>query len=296
MSGEDTIENAIEMANVGDPMAGTRLLWPLIPESEHRDEALFALAFCFEKANNFATAHYLYVRILELYPDFESARNRVEKCREIVTEKGLIEDFEDIGHRECLACNLRYRAEYILCPYCGTPKDQAKSQASTDEFFENHQKKEWKDPSIVDSLGEMGRGAADKVQEFVESDKVKEFSGKVQSSTRSALGKAKEFTSQKKVKEVTDRGSEVGREVAGKAEDLTKNKGLRDVAKKIEDISWQASDAMKGLIKGDKSSDSGESEPRGEEFVDRAKSFGKNVLRNIRDAIDPDKNEKKRDE
>lgn len=292
MSAEDTIENAIEAANTGDPLAGTRMLWPLIPKEDYRDEALFALAFCFEKATNFATAHYLYGKIVELYPDFESAQKRVEKCREIVNERGLIEDFEDIGHRECKACRLRYRAEYMLCPYCGVSKDQKEPyRESTAEFFDGDQKKQWKDPSIMGTLEEMGREAADRVQELVESDTVKDISNKIQVATKSTVIKAKEMTDQKKIKEVTDRGTVVGKEMLGKAEKLTQNPGLRDVAKKIEDLSWQASDAMKGMVSGKKS------EPRsgstsGEDMVNQAKELGKTVLRSIRDAIDPDKNKK----
>ena len=295
MSAEETIEKAIDAANTGDPLAGTRMLWPHVPEEDHRDEALFALAFCFEKATNFATAHYLYGKVIELYPDFEPAKKREEKCREVVEERGLIEDFADMGHRECMCCRLRYRAEYMLCPYCGVPKDTEKPYKEVSALSdEDLTKKEWKDPSVIESLGEMGRDAADKVQEFVESDTVKDISNKIKVASASTAEKAKGLADKQKLKEVSDRGAEVGKEVIGKAEQLTKSQGLRDVAKKIEDISWQASDAVKGMVTGKKvernqTDESGEPREAEDDFVEQAKNVGKNILRSIRDAIDPDK-------
>lgn len=295
MSAEDTIENAIQAANTGDPLAGTRMLWPLIPEQDHRDEALFALAFCFEKATNFATANYLYGEIVKMYPDFEPAQTRQENCRDIVEERGLIEDFEDIGHRECLSCRLRYRAEYMLCPYCGAPKDTEKPYRELHDLQEDDLKKrEWKDPSVIESLGELGRDAADKVQHFVESDTVKDFSNKIRIASKQTAEKAKGLADKKKIREVSDRGTEVGKDVVGKAEKLAKNQGLRDVAKRIEDLSWQASDTMKGFVTGkkvkrDQTDESGEPRQPDGDFVDQAKKVGKNLRRSIRDAIDPDK-------
>lgn len=288
-SNTDIIDQAIDMAAAGEPADATRLLWPLLESGEQRDQALFALAFCFEKSNNFATANYLYGVILESYPDFESAIARQVACKSIVFEKGLIEDFTDLGHRECAGCRLSYRSEHMLCPYCGTSKDAEASYEEADSDSEEIPPG-WEDSSLLDTLQDMGRDAADRIQDVVESDAVQDFSKKVSSATQSSLKKAKEYSEREKVKEVTDRGAEIGKDFVGKAEKLTENSTIRDVAKKIEDLSWKASDAMKDLITGSNDSEREDSKHGdGGDPLEKAKEAGRSILRKIRDVIDPDK-------
>ncbi|MFP6582349.1 MAG: hypothetical protein VCD00_07305 [Candidatus Hydrogenedentota bacterium] len=288
-SSTDIIDKAIDMAAAGEAADATRLLWPLMASGEQDDQALFALAFCFEKANNFATANYLYGVILESYPDFESAIARQVACKAVVFEKGLIEDFTDLGHRKCGACRLRYRSEHMLCPYCGTDKDAEDSYEDPD-FDTEEIPPGWKDPSLLETLQDMGRDAADRIQDVVESDAVQDFSKKVSSAAQSSLKKAKEYSERENVKEVTDRGAEIGKDFVGKAEKLTENSTIRDVAQKIEDLSWKASDAMKDLITGNNDSGREDSERNdGGDALEKAKEAGKSILRKIRDLIDPDK-------
>ena len=63
---EDRIDQAIEMATTGDPGQAIRLLWPDMLVKAKQDEVMFALAFCFEKSNNFASVSIVFVRIVLL--------------------------------------------------------------------------------------------------------------------------------------------------------------------------------------------------------------------------------------
>lgn len=286
----DPIEQAIAMADSGEPMDATRLLWPIMATDEdRRDDAMYALAFCFEKANNFVTANYLYDEILEIHPDFEAAIARRTTCRTIVEERGLIEDFSDLGHRDCKACRLRYRSEHMLCPYCGQGKDSARSYTESSAEGEEDIPPGWEDPSILDTIEGMGRDAADRIQDLVESDTVRDLSKKVSSATRSTIDKAKGYTEGEKAREIRKKSANLGEEVVGRAEKLSENSTIRDVARHIEEISWKASDAVKDFVKGGKSDSPTAEGESGGDFADRARAAGKSLLRSIRDAIDPDK-------
>lgn len=114
-----TIEQALDLAKRGMAYEACERLWPLVRDPESRDEAIFTLAYCFERANNLPTAAYLYQWVAEHHPEFNVAARRLEKCRDVLDARGLHEDFGDAGHVDC-ACRLfRYRAELGLCPYCG---------------------------------------------------------------------------------------------------------------------------------------------------------------------------------
>lgn len=288
---DDPIERAVAMADSGDPMEASRLLWPLmVNDEERRDEAMYALAFCFEKANNFVTANYLYGEILTIHPDFESAIARQKTCEALVNEKGLIEDFGDLGHRDCRCCRLRYRSEYMLCPYCGVDKDSGKPyKESRADVDEEDIPPGWEDSSLLDTLQEMGRDAADHIQNIVESETVQDISKKVSSAAKSSVDKAKEYTEGEKAKAIREKSAHLGEDVMGRAEKLSENSTIRDVAKRIEEFSWKASDAVKDLVKGEKSESAEDDDERGDDFVERAKDAGRSILRSIRDAIDPDK-------
>ncbi len=175
---QDIIDKAIDLATTGDPSEAIRLLWPVMLDGTQRDQALFALAFCFEKAQNYATGYYLYTKTLEGYPSFTAAAVRQQACRRVVQDQGLIEDFEDMGHRECTICTLRYRSEFSLCPYCGSEKDE-KAPARKEKKPDAQEKEPlpgWEDSSIFETLQDMGRDAADRIQDIVESDAVKKIS------------------------------------------------------------------------------------------------------------------------
>lgn len=273
---EDRIDQAIEMATTGDPGEAVRLLWPDMLDEAKRDEAMFALAFCFEKANNFATANYLYEELVLRQPSFDLAVERQQKCRKVVEERGLIEDFQDMGHRECMGCTLRFRAEYILCPYCGTPKDSKKKYAEKRED-PGEELPGWEDSSILDKIEEMGRDAADRIQDFVESDVVKGLSEKVVSASLATGRKAKELSKTRGARDAKERSEKIGKDLFEKAEKLSENSTVRDIAQKIEDVSWSASDKMKELLSSEST----------QKAADKAQKIGKSLLKKVRDVVDP---------
>ena len=51
---QDKIDRALEFAAAGRSEEALRLLRPMIRDDAMRDQALFALAYCFEKADNLA--------------------------------------------------------------------------------------------------------------------------------------------------------------------------------------------------------------------------------------------------
>ena len=279
---EDRLEKAIELAKSGDPGDGIRLLWPDMLDEESRDQVLFAMAYCFEKATNFATANYLYEELALRRPGFEAGVERQQKCRQMVEEKGLIEDFTDMGHRDCLGCSLRYRAEYLLCPYCGTPKDSTKQYVEKRvEAAASEDLPGWEDHTLLESVEEMGRDAADRIQEFVESDTVKKMSDRVVGASMATGRKAKELAKHEKVKEAKDKTVQIGKGIFTKAEKLSENPTIQDLAKKIEDTSWKASDKMKEML----------SPENKKKASDNAKKFGQSFLKKVRDVVDPPKKE-----
>lgn len=275
---EDRFQKAIDMATLGDPSGGIRFLWPDMLDDEVRDQALFAVAFCFEKSENYATAQYLFDEVVARHPNFELAATHLETCRGVCVEKGLIEDFADIGHRQCSGCALRYRTEYMLCPYCGTVKDEAR------KYFEEpgepvEEVPGWKDPSLMDSLEDMGRDAADLIQEFVESDLVQDLSKKVVSASIATGKKAKELAGHEKVKVAGEKSKELGKGVFEKAEKLSENPTIQDIAHKIEDVGNAASEKVKEMLTPEKK----------KAMKEKAEEVGKTIVDSMRKVLDPPK-------
>ena len=273
---KDRIDQALEMAKSGDAKEAIRLLRPEMLKPDGRDQVIFALAFCFEQSENFATANYLYEELAQRHPSFELAKERQQVCRDEVDERGLIEDFHDIGHRECISCMLRYRSEFVLCPYCGTHKDSTEEYTeSTDE--QSEPSTEEHDPSILHTIEDMGRDAADRIQDFVESDVVKDISEKVISASIATGRKAKDLANSESAKEVKEKSAKIGKEVMAKAEKLSENSTIRDIAQKIEDVSWTASDKLKELFGSEKH----------KKVADKVDHAGKTILKKVRDVLDP---------
>ena len=278
---QDIIDSAIDMATTGDPGEAIRLLWPVMMEDVQRDQALFALAFCFEKAQNLSTAFYLYTETLNGYPAFTVAAARQQACRRVLEEKGLIEDFQDIGHRACTECGLRYRSEYLLCPYCGTSKDEAKKQEPTPE--EEKVKEEalpgWEDPTLLNALQDLGRDVADRIQDVIESDAVKKVSGTMAEASKATSNKAKEWAESDTAQDLKKRSAKLGDDVMHKAYELSEKPAIRDLAFKIEKLSTSASDKMKQAIEKDST----------QKAKAKAQRFGANIMNRIREALDTDK-------
>ena len=117
---EDTIDRAIEMATKGSSEEAVELLRPLVRGNSDDHQALFALAYCFEKGDTLTTAVYIYEKIVEKHPDFDVAAGHLENCRRELEARGLSEDLQDAGHIDCPCGAFRQRAEYGACPYCGS--------------------------------------------------------------------------------------------------------------------------------------------------------------------------------
>ncbi len=278
---KDVIDTAIEMATTGDPSEAIRLLWPVMADEGQRDQAMFALAFCYEKAQNFATAHYLYEEIAFRYPSFTVAVDRQQACQKVVIEQGLIEDFSDMGHRECLACTLRFRSEYHLCPYCGASKDfkplAVVEQPNAPE--EEATLPGWEDPNILEAMQEMGRDVADRIQDIVESDTVKKISEKVNEASKATAQKAMEFSKSEQAQKIKDKSAKMGDDVMTKAQAIADKPAMRDLANKIEDVGAAASEKVKQVMEKESSKKAKAS----------AKKIGASIMRTFREAINPPK-------
>jgi hypothetical protein len=114
-----TVEQALDLAKRGMAYEACERLWPLVRDPATRDEAVFTLAYCFERSNNLPTAAYLYGWVADRHPEFNVAARRFANCRAALDARGLHEDFSDAGHVDCACGSFRYRAELGLCPYCG---------------------------------------------------------------------------------------------------------------------------------------------------------------------------------
>ena len=280
----DVIDEAIEMATTGDPSEAIRLLWPIMLKGAQRDQAMFALAFCYEKTQNFSTAHYLYEEIALRYPSFTVAVDRQQACQHLVMERGLIEDFQDMGHRECIACTLRYRSEYMLCPYCGSSKDYKKPSADKKEEPKTEEPEEvplpsWEDPTLLDALQDMGRDVADRIQDIVESDTVKNASEKMTEASKATVKKAKEFAAGEKAQDLKKKSAKLGDGVLNKAHELSEKPAIRDLAHKIEDVGNVASDKVKQVMKKEST----------QKAKVKVQKFGASIMKQIREALNPPK-------
>lgn len=125
-----TVEQALELAKRGSAYEACERLWPLVRDPATRDEAVFTMAYCFERANNLPTAAYLYGWVADRHPEFNVAARRLQKCREALDARGMYEDFRDAGHVDCPCRSFRYRAELGLCPYCGKTAGEAEPSPS----------------------------------------------------------------------------------------------------------------------------------------------------------------------
>ena len=280
----DVIDEAIEMATTGDPSEAIRLLWPVMLQGTQRDQAMFALAFCYEKAQNFSTAHYLYEEIALRYPSFTVAVDRQQACQQLVIERGLIEDFQDMGHRECMACTLRFRSEYLLCPYCGSSKDYKKPSTEKKEQAQSDEPEEvplpsWEDPTLLDALQDMGRDVADRIQDLVESDTVKNASEKMNEASKATVKKAKEFAASEKAQELKKKSAKLGDGVFNKAQKLSEKPAIRDLAHKIEDVGNAASDKVKEVLQKESTQNA----------KVKVQKFGASIMDKIREALNPPK-------
>jgi len=220
---QDSIDQAIELAAKGAPKDGVQLLWPLVLDEATRDEALFALAYCFEKDGNICTAVYLYQWIVDHHPDSDAAAKRLDETRAIVSERGLTEDFEDEGHTGCPCGSFRQRAEYGACPYCGL--------------------KPGEDP--IEKLKDAGRAAVERVQEWTESEELKPTAERLKILQEDVADRFRELSDNESVKRVTEKVGEVGREVGDRVKRFTESDTAHEAATRTRELGEDLSGRVK---------------------------------------------------
>ena len=234
-SQKDTIDRAIELAAAGSSDQALELLRPVIRDEAKRDQALFALAYCFEKADNPSTAVHLYDWIVKRHPEFNVAANRLSECRDEAERRGLSEDFQDAGHVSCPCGLFRQRAEYGACPYCGRLREgvTAGSEAAavpTDSQIPH-----------VDSEGEDAATPQDKGP----NDEVGAAVEKLRDLKEEAVSRLRELSETEHVKRVTTRAGELAREASNRLKAFTESEAAQDAAEKTREMGRDTSSAVK---------------------------------------------------
>lgn len=231
-SQKDRIDHAIELAARGNSDEALELLRPVIRDETMRDQALFALAYCFEKADNPSTAVHLYDWIVKQHPEFNVAASRLSECREEAERRGLSEDFEDAGHVSCPCGLFRQRAEYGACPYCGRLREGGSEAAavSIDSQVQD-----------VDSEGEASatsdtKGPSDEVGAAVE---------KLRDLKEEATARIRELSETEHVKRVTTKAGELAREASSRLKAFTESEAAQDAAKRTREMGRDTSSAVK---------------------------------------------------
>lgn len=227
----DSIEEAIELAVKGAPDDGFRLLWPLIRDEATRDPALFALAYCYEKAGNFATATYLYAWIVEHHTEFNVAAKRLEECREEMRRRGIAENFEDAGHVDCPCGSFRQRAEYGACPYCGRLHDETVLKSGDLEVH-----------AVTES------GSVSEVQDRAQSEELSAAAEKFHELKEKAGTRMKELSETEPVKRVAARAEDLARETSSRMKALVESDAAKDALKKTRELRRETSNTVKRII------------------------------------------------
>jgi hypothetical protein len=250
-------------------------LWPLVRDPETRDEAVFTMAYCFERANNLPTAAFLYGWVADRHPEFNVAARRLQKCRD-----ALDEDFNDSGHVDCPCGNFRYRAELGLCPYCGkttaerpesgTPEaeDAASSSASIDPTTDVFKKirldldRVWK--TIQDKFDEFKQrddltGPAQHAQVLAKeiSERVRKFSeSETGQGLRRAAGDAREKTTEQlraasereDVQQARTHLEEWTRDAADRIEEFARSERVQSAGRTAYDVLERLVGRVQGYI------------------------------------------------
>ena len=259
---QDAVDQALELATRGHPQQGIERLWPLVRSEATRDQALFALAYCFERADNLATAAYLYGWIVAHHPEFNVAASRLGQCRDAVTARGIIEDFEDSGHNTCPCGLLHYRAEFGVCPYCGRrpgepePGPLEAEGAGSIQAPENDGEQRTARPlqgsrtkaldriqgwTKREELGDVGeriqdlaRETAQRIKDVAEKEQVKKSLEKLDQVRQEAGKRTKEFMETERVQEASQKARELGDEASEKIRTIAEREDVRKARANIE--------------------------------------------------------------
>ncbi len=243
---ETTIAQAITKLEADSVADAMKLIRPLVTDSDWRGEALFVLGRCYEQSESFATASYLLAEAVRVTPELQEAAEHLEFCKKKVEERGLAEDFTDSGHTNCPSCELHYRAEYPICPYCcEVDVDNPPVFESVPEPEEEPDLMPWEDDTAMAKLQRAGSEIVDKVKELAESESVKEVTQKAQELGREAAKKAKELAENERVKEVSDHARKTGGEVLDKTREFIETEKVKfeegdESEKRMILIKWAA--------------------------------------------------------
>lgn len=266
---QDKIDRALECAATGRPDEALVLLRPMIRDDAVRDQALFALAYCFEKADNLATAAYLYDWIVQHHPDFNVAENRLSECLVEAKRLGLTEDFEDAGHVPCPCGLFRQRAEYGACPYCerlrdgtgperGAREDRAASEASPPEP-ENEDvatlRDGWQGTELgatVEKLQELKEEAATRLKELSETEPVKRVATKAGELAREASSRLEAFTESEAARDAAKKTREMGRDTSSAVKRFLEKPEVQDVQTKVADWAKEKTADTSEWVKSDR--------------------------------------------
>ncbi len=275
-----TVEAALDLAKRGMAYEACERLWPLVRDPATRDEAVFTMAYCFERANNLPTAAYLYGWVADRHPEFNVAAHRFANCRAALEARGMYEDFSDSGHVSCPCGGFRYRAELGLCPYCGKT-DGARVEAEAPGAGESAAASESIDPAadvfqnIRRDLDRAWRTIQDKFDEFRQREDLtgpaqhaqvlaKEISERVRKFSESdtgqglkrAAGDAREKTTEQlraasereDVKLARTRLEEWTRDAADRVEEFARSERVQSAGRRAYDVLERLVDRAQGYI------------------------------------------------
>lgn len=245
----DTIEEAIEVAVKGAPDDGIRLLWPLIRDEATRDPALFALAYCFEKADNIATAAYLYEWIAEQHAEFNVAVKRLEECREEMRRRGIAENFGDAGHVICPCGLFRQRAEYGACPYCGKLRDETRLQSGEPEIHVvSTSATPEEEACAVAATDEAGSGSACEGQDRAQSGELSAAVEKFHGLKEEVETRMKGLSKTEPMKRVVARAEDLARETSSRMKALVESDAAKDALEKTKELRRETSNTVKRML------------------------------------------------
>ncbi len=267
----DRINRALDLAAAGGIDEACEKLWPLMRIAEGREEALFTMACCFERAHQLPPAAYLFGWVAERYPDFGPAREHRDRCVRLMAERGLHEDFNDSGHVACSACTLRYRAELPLCPYCGgtinspeestalvavsAPEPQSRDVLdeigrSLDRAWKNAQERFDTFTKREDLSGparkvqELAKEARTRAQSFAESDRGKQFKQSLSEFGDEAGKRLRSIAENEKVKSAARHTRELGEEAISRVKTVASREDVKDAQGRVTDIGRDAADRV----------------------------------------------------
>lgn len=232
---ESGIENANRLVMDGRIDDALELLRPLVRETFTKADALGVMGLAYQRTEKIALACYIYEEALILDPEQETASKWIHKCRETAQELMVHENFDDFGHVACMGCQLKYRIENPICPYCDVPKGETTLPPEPEEEEPEPELSQWED-SPLDKVEEAGRAALRKVKEVAASDAVKEAAQRAQALGREAAAKAKEFAESDTVKAATKKAEKLGKDVSEKIQKLGDKEKVKKFTGKAREV------------------------------------------------------------